>query len=1028
MKKEEFDNLVKKALMLDTKYRTQFLDEIDDERVKKKLTYILSDASTDILIHTNSSVSNLDTQKFMTLVAGEEIKHFTIIKLLAKGGMGCVYLAYDNKLARNVAIKTIVPEHLSNNILKQRLKTEAQVLSKINHPAICQIYDYFEFNHFHVLVLELIEGQTLTNSSLNKKQLLDVFIQIASGLKIAHEKHIIHRDLKPDNIMISKQGKTKILDFGIAKPLWQKDVGKQYDVVNDNENDTNHNLTKAGSLIGTLLFMSPEQAAGKETTTASDIYSFALVMHKLICKKDSYEFDDTNEFIEKVKNADIQNLDYLPKEYQSLIYSMLNITASNRPTAKQVKEKLLKIKDIPSVKKKKKITITIGLLVTILLTIVAFQWKKSIQSKQKSELIQSIKLSTKEIAEQLNKIYTLPLHPITKEIDKLNKQKNDLINSINRQVLFSNREKQLLKGRIYLAHKDYKHAQITLDNAWKTDNSDKQLAKDLAYLYSSLYLEKSRKHIEQYGDSKPKLFAKLSEEYLKKITYYKINAAEMLEENSLPTAAILWQEGKNRQALKILESVIENKDWMFGAFLLKAMITKQKADKMELDGDIQNSYKGLQNSLNIFQQVKIRARSYPNAYAGLCLTNFRLLSLATDELADSVKQYFQQGIMSCENLLILKPDQGDVFSLISQYYYWYAYYEILKGNKPLTLLNDALFWNKKAKSLIDTYRVYINEAEILALQAQLKFATGKNPLIDIENALTANLKAIKVSSDKNTVIYSSMLYIITVKLNYQLQRGVSMIDSLKQIQNYFDKGYNDGSNSEYALRILTIQLANAHIVYIESQIEQVENPLQTFNFVESLVQEQIERMKNQQPYPDNYKTLAKANYLLSKYNINQGIESSISLNKALKNADFAIALLPGDAETVLIRGLIYFQQELNNKIQNNIYKPNYNKALEQINESLSLNPNSIDAMIAIAEINLTHALHLNNVEKTFDLINKSIAICDHALLNNPNHAFVIITKAKLIKLGIEKKLFDSTKLSEVKSLFAKAQQLNPKLK
>ena len=174
MDKTKFEELVKKALMLETQSRTAFLNDVDDEQVKEKLAYILKDdtQSTDFIISTSAGTQSIQLNQFSDFESGDKIKKFTIIKLIAKGGMGCVYLAYDEKLKRNVAIKTIRSEYLNSKSSQKRFQYEAQILSKINHPSICQIYDYIDYDDGDLLVLELIKGKTLHRLKLKTKKLL----------------------------------------------------------------------------------------------------------------------------------------------------------------------------------------------------------------------------------------------------------------------------------------------------------------------------------------------------------------------------------------------------------------------------------------------------------------------------------------------------------------------------------------------------------------------------------------------------------------------------------------------------------------------------------------------------------------------------------------------------------------------------------------------------------------------------------------------------------------------------------------
>ncbi len=202
---------------------------------------------------------------------GKIISHYNILEKLGEGGMGVVYKAQDTKLDRIVALK-FLPQHLtSDSVEKERFIHEAKAASALNHPNITTIYEIDEFEGQMFIVMEYCEGQTLKQliekETLSIKKVLDIGIQICEGLAIAHEKGIVHRDIKSDNIMLTPRRQVKIMDFGLAK---LKGATK---------------LTKTRSTLGTLAYMSPEQAQGEEVDQRSDIFSFGVVLYELLTGK-----------------------------------------------------------------------------------------------------------------------------------------------------------------------------------------------------------------------------------------------------------------------------------------------------------------------------------------------------------------------------------------------------------------------------------------------------------------------------------------------------------------------------------------------------------------------------------------------------------------------------------------------------------------------------------------------------------------------------------------------------------------------
>lgn len=203
---------------------------------------------------------------------GKTISHYKIIDKIGEGGMGVVYKAQDNKLDRFVAIKFLPPHLASSDESKKRFMQEAKAVASLNHPNIMSIYEIDEYNDSFFMVMEFVEGQTLkaylsdlkSGSGFPFLLAAEWLTIIANGLKAAHDKEIIHRDIKSENIMISPGDKLKLMDFGLAK--LKESTG----------------ITKTGTSLGTLSYMSPEQAQGLNADQRSDIWSLGVVFYEML--------------------------------------------------------------------------------------------------------------------------------------------------------------------------------------------------------------------------------------------------------------------------------------------------------------------------------------------------------------------------------------------------------------------------------------------------------------------------------------------------------------------------------------------------------------------------------------------------------------------------------------------------------------------------------------------------------------------------------------------------------------------------
>jgi eukaryotic-like serine/threonine-protein kinase len=206
----------------------------------------------------------------MTLAPGTKLGPYEILAPIGAGGMGEVWKARDTRLGRIVAIKNVKEQH------SERFKQEARSIAALNHPNICQLHDIGP----DYLVLEYVEGKPLS-SPLPEREAVRLAIQIATALEEAHGKGIIHRDLKPSNIMVTDKGTVKLLDFGLAK-LYEQDAASSQLPTAD------FPATQAGAVLGTVAYMSPEQAQGQPADARSDIFSFGLVLYEILSGRKAF--------------------------------------------------------------------------------------------------------------------------------------------------------------------------------------------------------------------------------------------------------------------------------------------------------------------------------------------------------------------------------------------------------------------------------------------------------------------------------------------------------------------------------------------------------------------------------------------------------------------------------------------------------------------------------------------------------------------------------------------------------------------
>jgi eukaryotic-like serine/threonine-protein kinase len=294
------DNILQAALALNPAERSIFVDSAcdGDEALRNEVVSLLSfeEEGLDIIdtpaLEVAACVLAPDQPD---LIEGQSVGHFRILSLLGVGGMGEVYLADDTKLGRKIALKLLPVDFSRDRARVRRFQQEARAASALNHPYIVTIHETGEFQDRHFIATEYIEGETLRQrmrrGSLNLAETLDIAIQVAGALGAAHQAGIVHRDIKPENIMLRPDGYVKVLDFGLAK------------LAEQSPNALNGNLaskvtdTTPGLLMGTVKYMSPEQARGLGVDTRSDIFSLGIVIYEMLTGRAPFEGETASDLI-----------------------------------------------------------------------------------------------------------------------------------------------------------------------------------------------------------------------------------------------------------------------------------------------------------------------------------------------------------------------------------------------------------------------------------------------------------------------------------------------------------------------------------------------------------------------------------------------------------------------------------------------------------------------------------------------------------------------------------------------------------
>ena len=317
--------------------RLAFLDEVcrgdaETRREVESLLASLDDAGSFMEQPAAHEVADVIRQN-KALEAGRSFGHYEIIRQIGAGGMGEVYLAKDKKLDRKIAVKILNEKFSQNESNLNRFVREAKAASALNHPNILVIHEIGESENTHFIVSEFVEGKTLREitgeTSLKLPEILDIAVQIANALSTAHTAHIVHRDIKPENIIVRPDGFVKILDFGLAKL-----IGQKHSLPGLEDETAKQNQTAKGVILGTVNYMSPEQAKGEPVDGQTDVFSFSVLIYEMIAGRTPFAGDSMSETFANLINAEppplIRFATDVPDELQRIVSKMLRKNKTER--------------------------------------------------------------------------------------------------------------------------------------------------------------------------------------------------------------------------------------------------------------------------------------------------------------------------------------------------------------------------------------------------------------------------------------------------------------------------------------------------------------------------------------------------------------------------------------------------------------------------------------------------------------------------------------------------------------------------
>ncbi len=620
--------------------------------------------------------------------------------------MGAVYLGFDEKLERPVAVKVLSDERRLKPTAKARFLREARLLSRLDDPRICRIHDLIEDGDNDYLVLEYIDGADLAEAAAvakSQEEVLTHFLGVAEALAAAHREGIVHRDLKPDNVMVTTRGAVKVLDFGIARSLAARVVAEPVAAVRPGPNpelltgddainepglgptrsmagDLTSKMeaavgvegaatlhTRIGSLVGTIRYMSPEQASGAEVTEASDLYSLGVMMQEVLTGAAVYGESSGMDLLLKVYRADTAPISDLDPEVARLIEDLTRIDPAARPDAEAVVDRLKHVLDRPRQRRRRRFRLAVTAAVVVAaLAAAAMVLNARFQARRQAELAQTFARQAEEIAWRMRAERLSPVHDIRPAKEHVRRLMGELEERMAELGGAAVGPGHAALGRGYLALREIdearRHLEAAVDEGFRSPESDFALG----LVYGGLY-RRALTRVARISDPERKALEErkaeqeLRDPAVELLSAYRGQRGVM---DAYGKGLIAMYEKRYDDALEVVKDLGETAAWFFEAHQLEGDIHRElSALAGDADRDVAVAKEEIRRAVAAFERATEIGRSDADLYSTLCGYRFREVGVAifnTDPMMapETVEAAFEP----CETALVIDSDAKRVES------------------------------------------------------------------------------------------------------------------------------------------------------------------------------------------------------------------------------------------------------------------------------------------------------------------------------------------------------------------------------
>ncbi len=620
------------------------------------------------------------------VLTGQRIGRIRVEGRLGGGGMGEVYRGWDEGLQRTVAVKTLRAERRLSREARARVLREARILSRLDHPGICRIHDLLEHEGTDVLVLEYVDGRTLdraVTAGADRERVLRLVLRTAEALAVAHAEGVVHRDVKPANVMVTADDQVKILDFGIARSFDAPvapaalratpsvptgSAAGDADTVGLDEWRGNPSVvdptvaTVEGSVLGTIRYMSPEQAAGEPVTSASDMYSLGVVLHELLTGEAPYGERDGVPLLLSVYRADTRPIAGVDPELARLVERLESVNPAERPSAEETADCLRAVLDAPSRRRRRRIRVAAAAAVAVMVVVaLGVAGYSRLESDRRAELARRFGEEASALQWIMRAEYLSPRHDISEGRARVESRMAAVAERIEQVGRRAAGPGAYALGVGHLALGRMGDARHHLERAWDAGHRAPEVAFALGVALTELYSERLGA-LARIGDPEVRRVAaealrrELSRPAMELLV--RCQGAELVPSAYLEGLIALHQE-RYDEGIQAAGEASRALPWFFEAQFLEGELHRAAANDARFGKDHRRQLEHLRLSAAAYERAAEIGRSSHKAWAGACSARSTLVATMWTDLGRTpADEDLAAQADACAAALEVLPDSG----------------------------------------------------------------------------------------------------------------------------------------------------------------------------------------------------------------------------------------------------------------------------------------------------------------------------------------------------------------------------------